>query len=115
MVQHIIDEKTNEFLNNIDILSKSNQLVDNDFYAINLCQKLIDLYLSRNNYSIKNTLENFSDIFNNLIEISMLKIMSGLCVDVLRLRLAKTIDNEKLKKESVKNIKKYLIIFDSLY
>ena len=49
----MVIDKTKEFLYNIDILSKKEELVDDNFYTINLCQKLIDLYLSKNDYNIK--------------------------------------------------------------
>lgn len=109
----MVIDKTKEFLYNIDILSKKEELVDDNFYTINLCQKLIDLYLSKNDYSIKKTFEFFSEIFNdNNLGASTIRIISGLCIDVLKLRLAKTLDDEKLKKESVENIKKIVNILD---
>tara|TARA_B100001094_G_scaffold114655_1_gene110588 strand:+ start:973 stop:1323 length:351 start_codon:yes stop_codon:yes gene_type:complete len=113
MVEQIMNDKTKEFLNNIDIQSKSEELKDTDFYTINLCQKLIDLYLLKNNNSIKKTFEFFCEIFNNNnLGASTIRIISGLCIDVLRLRLAKTLDDEKLKNESLENIKKFVNILD---
>ena len=109
-------DKTKEFIDNIDILSKKEELVDDNFYTINLCQKLIDLYLSKNDYSIKKTFECFHEIYKvkHFEELEVLRIMSGLCIYVLKLRLAKTINDEKLKKVSVENIKKFVNILDSI-
>ena len=91
-------DKTKEFIDNIDILSKKEELVDDNFYTINLCQKLIDLYLSKNDYSIKKTFESFHEIYKikHFEELEVLRIMSGLCIYVLKKKKQLDLDNHKI-------------------
>ena len=108
MVQQTLQEKTNDFFNNIENFTQNNDIPDDGYFYINLCQKLTDYYLSQHEYNISKTMIFFSDILNYGEENTQLtKLIAALCISTTKLRIGTITNDKQLRHKLIEEIEKY--------
>ena len=104
---------TKKFLSDIDILSE--EIIEDEdkgYFAIFLCQKIINKYIDENNGSILETIKIFIKIYND--NNNFIKYISLLCIYIIELRIGKTKKDEYIIKNSLVEINQIIKKIDEM-
>ena len=108
------EEKTNHFFNNLEKLSKKNRSAD--FFIISVAQELVDIYMKHFDGKIRECINFFEVVKNNEKDGpgSINRVMAGLCLTVIHLKIAVAKGDEKVKTLCVKKMNELLKIITIL-
>lgn len=105
---------TEKFLNDIEKIEKDDIIRDDGYYAIFLCEEIGKMYMNECEGDVNKTINVFNEIYNDKEAADVLRCMAGICVCVIKLRVAKTREDINLKKHSVEGIRKFLTMIDKI-
>jgi len=111
-----MDDNTIRFINDIDSLTFDKELKEknNDYYGIFLCEKIGNNYIQENEGDFNKVIEIFYGIYDNKKNRIFIRTMAFLSICVIKLRVAKTLDDKKLSKHFAEAINRCLTILDKL-
>lgn len=105
---------TKKFLNTIDDTDRNGIIKDGGYYSVYLCEEVGKKYMEEHGGDINKTINAFNEIYNDKEAADVLRCMAGICVCVIKLRVAKTREDINLQKNSVEGISKFLNIIDKV-
>ena len=105
---------TEKFLNDIEKIEKDEIIKDDGYYAIFLCEEIGKMYMNEYGGNVNKTINAFNEIYNDKEAADVLRCMAGICVCVIKLRVAKTREDINLKKHALDGIRKFLEMIDKI-
>ena len=111
-----MDDNTIRFINDINSSTFDNKLKEknDDYYGIFLCEKIGINYIQENGGDFNKVIELFYGIYKNKKNIIFIRTMAFLSICVIKLRLAKTLEDKKLSKHFAEVINRCLVVLDKL-
>ena len=105
---------TKKFLNTIDDTDRNGIIKDDGYYSVYLCEELGKKYMEEHGGNVNKTINAFNEVYDDKDASYLLRCMAGVCICVIKLRVAKTREDVNLQKNSVEGISKFLNMIDNV-